>query len=229
MSSNPETTGGIVDVASIDDLHLEGQEIEVDYTLPEPGSSFPPRLKPGIYDFKFELEDDPFGQTTWEKEGQHFFEVRHKAVITRTNPDGSQEDVTIRFIRATAFRNEAMRKASMNSQLAELLRSLSIVLEKPISELMVKDALRAADGRAYGRMGIGWRARFQDSETVYSTTPRKKRNETAWPKDDNGQYSLLVTDPATGAKAYGREQITNYYFPISHNHEAELKGDVSFS
>lgn len=234
MSSNPTNPAqgaGIHGVstmeASIDELNLQpGEYIEINYDAPEPGSSFPPRLKPGAYDFKFELEDEPFGRTSWEKDGHNFFEVRHRAIITRTNQDGSQEDVTIRFIRANTFQNDAMRKAQMNASIGELMRSLNIHLDNPIHTPVIEDSLRAADGRAYGRMMIGWRAQLP-SGVIYSTHPRKKKGEVAWPKDDKGMYELMVTDPSTGQKAYGRENLINYQFLSSHS--SKPKDDVQFS
>jgi hypothetical protein len=195
----------------IDNLNLVVDEsIEIDYNAPEPGS-MPPRLIPGVYEFRFALEEnEPFGETTWEKNGKHFCEVRHKAIITHTTEDGSQEDVELRFIRANNFVNDAMRKYKMQSSIANLIRSLNIRFDGPATWSMIKDELRLADGRSYGKLVLGWRARFPGTETVVSTSARTKKGEIAWPKKDNKQYELMATDPANGQKAYGRENVQTY-------------------
>jgi len=199
--------------ANIDELNddLLG---EVDYDAPEPGS-FPPRIQPGIYDFKFELEDEPFGQTSWEKDGKTFYEVRHKATITVTKEDGSREDITLRFIRANFFYNDAMKKAGMNSSAGDLLRSLGIVIKGGISRSVLEQSLREADGRSHGRASFGWRVKFDGTKTVVSTAPRKKKGEVAWPKDNQGNFLPMATDPKSGQKAYGRENLLRYLLPIS--------------
>jgi hypothetical protein len=200
--------------ANIDELNLTDDVIgEVDYDAPEPGS-FPPRVKPGIYDFKFELEDDePFGTTTWEKDGKHFFEIRHKATITVTKADGTQEDVTLRFCRANFFQNPAMKDAGINSSGGELLRSLGIVIKGSLSRSVLEQSLREADGRSHGRCSVGWRVKFDGSDVVVSTSPRKKKGEVKWPKDKDGNFLPMATDPKSGQKAYGRENILNYLLP----------------
>jgi hypothetical protein len=193
----------------------------------------PPRLVPGVYEFRFVLEEnEPFGETTWEKNGKHFCEVRHKAIITHTLQDGSQEEVELRFIRANNFVNDAMRKYKMQSSIANLIRSLNIRFDGPATWSMIKDELRTADGRAYGKLVLGWRARFPGTETVVSTSARVKKGEIAWPKKDK-QYELMATDPVNGQKAYGRENVQNYLLQEAPsapqaNHDAEVSDAPPF-
>jgi hypothetical protein len=201
----------VVENVTIENMNIAVDDtIEIDPNAPEPGS-FPPRLKPGIYDFLFKLEEtEPFGVTGWEKDGKKFVEVRHRAIITRTLEDGSQEDVELRFIRATNFLNPAMRKAKMQSTITNLIRSLGIKLEGQVPWSVIQDELKAADGRAYGRLALGWRARFPGTESIVSTAARAKRGETAWVKDKNGDYEPMAKDPKSTATAYGRENVLNY-------------------
>ena len=212
--------------AAIDELRLQDDLIpEINYAAPEPGQ-YPPRLKPGIYDFLFSLEDDPFGKTTWKKDGKDFFEVRHKATITHNGAHGTPEEVQLRYIRANSYLSEGMKEAQANHSLGNLIRSLGIELpHRALAQAEIEEALRQADGRAHGKLALGWRAVLPGTETVVATNAKNSKGETKWPKTGN-EFDLTVMDPKSGTTVYGRENVTGYRFPPSPSPEASPSREV---
>jgi len=193
---------------------------EIDYEAKEQGGGeYVPRVYPGVYPFKFELEDEnPFEirEYTIKKTGEQVkdFTVNHKAVISIPDSDGIQQEVTIRFCQAGFHQFTNKQGKKFNSQGAELLRSLGITPDeiggtKP-SRALVEQALRAASGRRMGRCVVNWER--YDKETKQTISTQGRKGQLRWPKGKDGKYELEVAFP-DGDKGYGRERVTGYKLP----------------
>ena len=120
------------------------------------------------------------------------------------------------FQRISDYRSDKMTM----SQAAELIRCLGLVDEikqqtgGKLTRPALITALQQADGRARGSASFIWRAYFPDTKTTVSTKPRKgkgkRADEVAWPKNADGTFAPMATDPATGDKAYGKLEISSF-------------------
>lgn len=213
-------------MATLDDPtvnYAENEEIgDIEYDAPESGSRAP-QLYPGVYDFKFGLEEETGDRHPFESadrkddKGQVVgknFVVNHKATVTVTDDQGNSKDVDIRFNRASFYRSAKMKEKHMNSKGGELLRSLNIRVDV-LSKEAIEAALRAADGRSMGRAAFGWQFFCKADDLTISTNANTKRGEIRWPKGADNKYVDVVSCPKCGAKGYGRERITDYKLPTT--------------
>ena len=200
----------------IRDLGLPDEQIpEIDYNAPEPGS-FPPQIAPGVYEFLFHLPEsasDRFDKQTVS--GKDFAVFVHEAEALRDSKgeavpqtsDGKQP--VLRYQRASTYKHEKMP----NSMLGDLLRSLNLHIDGPLTLRAVADALAAQDGRATYKGEIGWRSYCKGCDQTVSTHPRKKKGDVAWPRTADGHFEPMATCPKCGAKSYGNAEVIRYKLP----------------
>lgn len=196
-----------------------------DWDAPEAGS-FPPVCFPGLYDFIFRLpekQEDWFDvmeiQVEQGKPKQKFLVIQYEAdIVGVVKPDGQVEPVPpdeagaqprLRFQRASFYKTPRM-PLSMGQ---DLLRALNIRISGPMTPQAISDAVAQVDGRARFRGEVSWRAYFKGTETTVSTHPRKKKGDLPWPKDQQGQFLEMATNPSTGEKMYGQADINRVKLP----------------
>jgi hypothetical protein len=199
----------------INDLQLSDEPVgEVDYDAPEAGSGFPPTVAPGVHDFLFKLEDDPF--ESFEKDGRKYLQVNHRAVFSTENPEnGSIEEHELRFQRASFYQSQRMKQARMNAKASDLIRALGVRVEGPLSPSVAVGLFKEADGRGHYRAQVEWRRYCKGCETTVSTRPNKKKGDTPWPRDAKGALELIVECPKCHEKGYGNAEISDYKLPGS--------------
>ena len=200
----------------ISELNLPDEAIpDIDYNAPEPGS-FPPQIAPGVYEFMFHLPEkgsDCFDKQTVEGKDHAVFVHEAEALrnskgeAVTANADGKQP--LLRFQRASTYTHVKMP----NSMLGDLLRSLNVHIDGPLTLHAVADALAAIDGRATYKGEVGWRSYCKSCDQTVSTHPRKKKGDAAWPRTAEGQYELTATCPKCGNKSYGNAEIVRYRLP----------------
>jgi RNase P subunit RPR2 len=198
---------------NINDLDLTPESVpEIDWEAPESGS-FPPQIWPGIHEFAFALAEDgdgPFGVA--EIQGQKCLEVTFSAITENDQHD----EVALNFQRATTFLNQAMRAAHLNHKVGELIRSLGMKIEGPMTKEKIGDALNEASAaRQHFHAEVEWRRYCKSCETTVSTHPRKKKGAVAWPRDADKRPELIVACPTCGDKGYGEARITRFKLPDS--------------
>lgn len=195
---------------SIDNLNLENDEIigEINWEAPERGT-FAPRLEPGsTHLFTFELEDEPWIER--EYDNKPIKGIQFKATTTYTDASGEEKETTLRFQQAEFFKTQKMVEKRVNSDAEELMRSLSMRLDKMTWD-NIRQAFKEADGRAKFTAVIGWRAYSKEDKLSYRTHPRGK-NDLPWPKGADGKFEHTVKFPS-GETAVGREEIAIYKLP----------------
>lgn len=196
---------------NIDNLNLQNDEIigEINWDAPERGT-FTPRLKAGKdYEFLFELEpDDSFTEREWD--GKSVKGIRYKATTSYTTPDHEEKEVTIRFQSADFFKTEKMAAKRVNSDGEELMRSLDIHIDGPMTWDKVKQAFREVDGRRKFNATVGYVAYSKEDKLYIRTHPRK--NDLPWPRGADGRPEAVVTFPS-GERASGREEIVRLRLP----------------
>jgi hypothetical protein len=207
---------------NINELNLDPEGIpDIDFDAPEAGS-FPPQLVPGTYDFTFRLAEDPW--TTMENNGHKYMQVNYEAVAL----DGQNQEVTLKFQRASTFLTDKMRNAHMNHAVGELLRSLAVRLEGKLDKGRIADAFleASAQGRHFkGR--VEWRRYCKACEKTMSTSPRRSKGEMDWPKQESGKYELAIKCPGCGEKGYGTAQINRFLLPESNGQPNQSQQVVS--
>lgn len=178
----------------------------VDWDAPEAGQ-FPPRLLPGVYDFLFALEDDPFSAVEIpQKSGHHHLQVAFKADIV--DPKDPTNTVQLRFQRASSYKHEKMPI----DMLSDLVRSLGHRLPPGAGPEEYTALLQGISGRAKGRGEVGWRRYCKACDMTVSTHPRK--NDVKWPRDAaSGKPFPTVECPGCSDKGYGREEIVRFRLP----------------
>lgn len=196
-----------------------------DWDAPEAGS-FPPICNPGTYDFIFRLpekQEDWFDvmevQVEQGKPKQKFLVLCYEAdIVGQVQPDGTAVPVApnedgsqprLRFQRSSFYKTPRM-PLSMGQ---DLLRALNIRISGALTPEAIRDAVAGVDGRARFRGEVTWRAYFKGTETTVSTAPRKKKGDIPWPKDAQGQYLEMATNPSTGEKMYGQADINRVKLP----------------
>ncbi|MGH7442689.1 MAG: hypothetical protein ACREKE_08465 [bacterium] len=192
------------DNESIFNPEFDSTEFEIDYNAPEPGQ-FPPSVEPGTYRLMFKLAAKPFNYGPIPQlNGSTHLKVS-------LAPEAILDDGTIKRI---AFQNVSTFKTEKmpNSSVGDLLRSLDLVLDK-MNGSSIKNALLGATGNKIFRAVIGWEAYFKDTQTTVSTAPNKKRGDTPWPRNAEGNFESTAVNPSTGEKSYGRERIIRYLLP----------------
>lgn len=184
---------------------FDNTEIEIDYNAPEPGS-FPPSVEPGTYKLIFKLADkDPFSMGPIpDPGGAMCLKVK---IAPEVITDGGATK-RIAFQNISTFKTPKMP----NSSVADLLRALDIRLDRA-TVANIRDVLIAASGQKSFRAQVGWEAYFKDTQTSVSTAPRKSRGDLPWPKNAEGKFEMMATNPATAEKAFGRERILRYLLP----------------
>lgn len=211
----------------------ESSAPEVDWDAPEAGKT-PPAAMPGRYIFRFKLGEDKDGwfdkvnrevvknQPTSKRD---FLELTCvPEIVAAVLPDGTQqpvadpesgEPIKLGPQRFNMYMNAKMRI----HRLAELLRAMGVREERNLlskgesGATVIEELVTALNGNAtFDGEGI-WRAYFKSTSTTISTHPRKKAGELDWPRDAQGNYELLATNPATGEKAYGYFEITAVHVP----------------
>lgn len=212
----------------------------VDWDAPEAGKT-PPAAFPGRYLFLFKLPEtssDWFDKVEREvvknqpTSKRTFLELTcTPGIVAAILPDGTQqpvfaEDQSMIILGPQRF-NMYMSPKMRIHRLAELLRAMGVreernLLSKEENGLtVIENLVRALDGKAqFDAEGI-WRAYFKSTDTTISTAPRKKGGELAWPRDAQGNYELLATNPATGEKAYGYFEISSLHVPTQTSVPAE--------
>jgi hypothetical protein len=200
-------------MANIDDLGLPEDAVDaVDYDAPESGS-FPPSLKPGVYQFLFKLEDDPWGEVemTVDEHGnkKKFFQVTHIAVTTVQEPE--VHDVELRYQRVNFYKHPKMP----NSSGGELLRALNLRIHGGYKA--IAQALAEVDQRISYSAVVGWKAYCKTDQIEFSTSARKKKiksgDQYAWPKAVDGVLPEMVECPKCKTKIYAQPEITHYKLP----------------
>ena len=187
------------------------QAVEIDWNAPEAGQ-FPPIAKPGSYEFVFRLrEDTPFDKV--EIQGSSYLTVIFDGDVL---VDG--ETKTLTYQRVNTFKHE---KVPMSSA-AELARALNLrpATNPPTNRDWV-ETFQGASGRARGRAELAWRFYDKATGVTYSTSPRKRKNQsgqkvkdTAWPRNADGSYADTVTG-SDGAKHYGQAEFIRFFTPAA--------------
>ena len=183
---------------------------EVDYNAPEPGS-FPPQVKPGVFDFQFKLnEKEPFG--VQKVDGKPYFQVCHDST---TVVDG--EEKTLTYQRASFYKHPKMP----NSMAADLIRSLDVRAEGSLTPEVAAELFEQASNQGrHFRGEVGWRfycdhnknSTIGDPLTI-STHPRKKKGDIKWPQNNDGSLVEHLKCPKCGRVGYGNADIVRYLLP----------------
>lgn len=197
----------------LDNLDLQNDEIigEINWDAPEKGT-FSPRLEAGkAYDFIFALEDESWGER--EQDGKMIRSVKYKATTTYTAESGEEREITIRYQSADFFKSPKMAEKRMNSEGEELMRSLNLRVDGPLTWEKVKQAFKEADGRAHFTAVVGWNAYSKEDKINIRTHPRYwSKSDLPWPKGADGKFEAVVTFPG-GERATGREEIVGVKLP----------------
>jgi hypothetical protein len=185
------------------------QDIAVDWNAPEAGQ-FPPIAKPGSYEFVFRLrEDEPFGSV-------EILGTKYLTVVFDGDVLINGESKTLTYQRVNVFKHE---KVAMSSA-AELARSLNLrPANNPPTNRDWVETFQAASGRARGRAELAWRYFDKPTGVTYSTSPRKRKNQsgvkvkdTAWPRNADGTFADTVT-ASDGTKHYGQAEFIRFFTP----------------
>lgn len=196
---------------NINELNLSPEPVgEIDYNAPEQGSAFPPELEPGIFNFRFKLEEDPYDEQ--KVDGKPYLQVNFQA---ETEVDGNP--VLLRFQRASFYKTEKMS----NSFAGELIRSLGIKIEGPLTAQAIDSAFREAEAQGKVFRGeVNWRFYCKKDDLTVATNPRKKKGDVPWPRKEDKTLEAMVKCPKCGVKSYGRAEVTGFKLP-----EGDALGD----
>lgn len=224
----------------LESLGLSEESVpQVDWDAPEAGKT-PPPVYPGLWRLKFKVSDN---QDEWfdavEREvikgkpetKRKFLELTYAPDVVAdsqdrpvANEDGSA--ITLGPQRANTFLSPKMKI----HQLGELIRSMGVRIEGSLlakqenGKSVIHNTVAQLNGQATFQAEIIWRAYFKSTETTVSTHPRKKAGELPWPKDAQGQFEMLATNPQTGEKAYGYAEIARVKLPASAGSEGNIGG-----
>lgn len=220
----------------------------VDWDAPEAGKT-PPAAFPGRYIFLFKLpesRDDWFdvverdvikGQPTSKKK---FLELTcTPGIVAAVLPDGTQQpilnpDDNSQIVLGPQRFNMYMNPKMRIHRLAELIRACGVREERNFlakeanGEYVIANLVTALDGKATFDGELIWRAYFKSTDTTVSTSPRgRKSGELAWPRNAQGEFELLATNPATGEKAYGYAEIAAVHMPTQSSAPAETMASTA--
>lgn len=225
----------------------ESSAPQVDWDAPEAGKT-PPAAFPGRYIFLFKLpesKDDWFDQVEREvvrnqpTSKRKFLELTCiPDIIAAIMPDGSQQPIlnpetNERISLGPQRFNMYMNPKMSIHRLAELLRSCGVREERNLlaktegGVYVIDELVTALNGNAtFDGEGI-WRTYFKSTSTTISTHPRKKAGELAWPRNAQGEYELLATNPQTGEKAFGYFEITGLHTPTQSSAPTETMASAA--
>lgn len=200
----------------IDELGLPEEAVpEIDWEAPEAGA-FPPEIYPGVYEFLFCLPEETSEQFDKVKvDGKDYLQVIYEADVLRDSqaaaipPHEDGKQPRLAYQRASAYKHPRMS----NSMLGDLIRSLDLRIEGPLTPLIIAQTLRGADGRRTFRGDVGWRFYCKTCDITVATHPRRRQGDVAWPRDDVGHFVDVVTCPQCGQKGYGRAEILRFKLP----------------
>jgi len=194
---------------------------QVDWDAPEAGKT-PPPVFPGLYKLLFSLPED---KSTWfdavERETikgkpeskRKFLELTYTPIIVAdgqgrplANEDGTPIQMGPQRV------NTYMSPKMHIHQFAELLRACGVRIEGSfLAEIEVTVA--QMNNKATFDAELIWRCYFKSTDTTYSTAPRKKQGELPWPRTSDGNFELMVKNPATGESAYGYLEVARARLP----------------
>ncbi len=197
---------------------------QIDWDAPPPGMT-PPPIAPGSWWLKLvmpENHEDWFDGVTRNvikddpKSARKFLEVTIEPEVvadSQKRPVAAEDGSALRLgpQRFNTFMSPKMRI----HRLGELLRGCGVRIEGSIVS-QVDDVFRQLNGQATFEAEVIWRAYFKSTDTTVSTHPRgKKSGELIWPREADGSWSLMATNPSTGEKAFGYAEIANIKLPTS--------------
>ena len=199
---------------SLEDINLSPDEVvgTIDWDAKEQSIGYPPFLKAGEdYSFVFQLEEgEPF--FVREQDGKPIFGVAFKATATIAGADGLEHDSTLRYQRADFFQSAKMAEKHINSSLGELIRSLALTFDGPLTRATIEQALRQADGRGKFKATVGWQFYCKEDKLSIRTHAQGRKDSVPWPKE-GGEFIPQVTCPSCGKKGFGRPEIVIYKLP----------------
>jgi len=211
---------------------------QVDWDSPPPGMT-PPPVAPGNWWLKFlmpENHEDWFDgvlrATQRDAQGKPVEASKRKFLELTLEPEviADSQKRPVAAADGSALKlgpqrfNTFMSPKMTIHRLAELLRGCGVRLEGSIVN-QIDDVCKQLNGQATFEAEIIWRAYFKSTDTTVSTHPRgKKSNELVWPREADGSWSLMATNPSTGEKAYGYAEIASIKLPTSTNGTGENLG-----
>lgn len=201
---------------------------QIDWDAPPPGMT-PPPVTPGNWWLKFVMPEkhedwfDGVERTQRDAQGKpiettkkKYLEVTIEPEIIADNqkrPVANEDGSPIKLgpQRFNTFLSGKMRI----HRLAELLRGCGVRLEGSIVN-QIDEVCKQLNGQATFEAEIIWRTYFKSTDTTISTHPRgKKSGELPWPRQADGSWELMATNPATGEKAYGYAEIASIKMPTA--------------
>lgn len=177
---------------------------EVDYNAPEPGA-FPPQVPPGEYEMLFKLHPDAaFGVV--KVQGKDYLQV----IFNPVPLINGAEQPALTFQRASFYRSEKMP----NSMAGDLIRALNIQTSGPLTRQTVKALFEEAENTGkHFRADVGWRFYCKLDDLTISTHPRRKKQETPWPRNADKSLVPQVKCPKCGKAGFGQCEIMQFRLP----------------